>query len=397
MTDGLGVQAPGLRDRDFVQDPRLAWTGLLLAVGELFCVGRLWHVRADRTLAHGGEPLCWPMWSGCAAWRVFDQSTLTVLLIALAAAAVAAGVAFLRRWRGALPLLAGTMLVLIAVELQDFRLRQNQFYMLAIAVAFFTVLPDPGRALRHLVVQFYFWAGLLKLNREWLTGAALYRPVWLLDGPLLHAACAWVVVLELVVVWGLLSRRRWLFVFTVFQIGLFSLASVAVVGSFYPALMMLLVTACAVLRRDNEPPLFIWRERTSTQVAIGLFCALQLIPRLMPGDPAITGEGRLFALHMFDAKVVCDSRVIVLEGGQVVREFDATVGLPVRTACDPAVLYARGRTMCRHLGDRGTINLHLASRRSTDDQLRPVVELTDFCHQMPAYRWWRHNEWIRVD
>src|SRR5207244_2222771 len=36
---------------------------------------------------------------------------------------------------------------------------------------------------------------LAQLNAEWLTGDALYRPVWLLDGPLLRAACAWVVLL----------------------------------------------------------------------------------------------------------------------------------------------------------------------------------------------------------
>jgi hypothetical protein len=301
---------------------------------------------------------------------------------------------FLLRSRFAFALLVMTMLGLLAVELQDFRLRQNQFYMLAIAIAFFTLLPDRARALRYIVVAFYFWAGLLKLNREWLTGAALYKPVWMLDGPLLQVGCAWVVALELVFVFGLLSRRRWLYVATLAQLLLFALASVAVVGPFYPAMMVVLLVACTVLRKPSDPPMRLWRERRSTIFATALFCALQMIPRSMPGDTAITGEGRLFALHMFDAKVVCDSELIIHDAGGIVRKLDASLGLPVRIACDPATLYARGRALCAHASSSSTVDLLLASRRSSDPTLREVVNLHDFCNHMPAYVWWKHNDWI---
>ena len=378
------------------REPRLAWAGALLALGEMLCVGQLFHARAGRMLARGGEALCWPMWSGCASWRVLDPGALTALLLALAAATLVAAAMFLARWRYAFALLAINMAALLAVELQDFRLRQNQFYMLAIAVACFTLLPERSRALRYIVVAFYFWAGLLKLNREWLTGAALYKPIWHLDGALLRAGCAWVVVLELVFVFGLLFHRRWLFVFALVQLVLFAIASIVVVGPFYPALMMVLLAACAVLRKESEAPLWLWQEHPSTLLAVALFCALQLIPRMMPGDTALTGEGRLFALHMFDAKVICSSEVILLEPGHEERKFDASLGLPVRTACDPAVLYARGRTVCARSGRDAEVDLHLASRRSSDKQLREIVSLRDFCRQMPEYRWWRHNDWIRA-
>lgn len=383
--------------RDIVADARLAQAGALLALGELLCVARLFQAPADRILARGGEPFCWPMWPDCGAARVLSQATWTAILVAIGLLGVGAGVAFLRRSTLALPLLLLTMGLLLAVEAQDFRLRQNQFYMLAIAVSAFAFFPARAHVLRHLVVQFYFWAGLLKLNQEWLSGAALYKPVWLPDGPLLRAACAWVVLLELVIVFGLLSSKRWIFLTALIQLAIFSVASVAVVGAFYPAMMVVLLAACVVVRRSDEPTLWPWMERPSTLVAIGLFCLLQFIPRLMPGDTAITGEGRLFALHMFDARVVCESTATLLDGGRVVEVRDATRGLPIRTACDPAALYARGRSLCAHVKDRYRVDLHLASRRSSDPALKPVVDLPDFCHQMPRYVCWKHNDWIRAE
>ena len=55
-----------------------------------------------------------------------------------------------------------------------------------------------------MVVLFYFWAGLLKFNSEWLSGAALYKKPWLLPTGALPLACAYVLALETVFSWGLL-------------------------------------------------------------------------------------------------------------------------------------------------------------------------------------------------
>ena len=134
--------------QDILSEPRLRGAGALLALGQLLCAFRLAQLRADRMLAVGGEPLCWPMWPGCAAARGLDQPVLAGLLVLLGLLALSSAIAFLRRSRLALPLLAATMLLLLAVEAQDLRLRLNQFYMLAIAVAAFTLLPSRDRALR---------------------------------------------------------------------------------------------------------------------------------------------------------------------------------------------------------------------------------------------------------
>ena len=50
--------------------------------------------------------------------------------------------------------------------------------------ACFVYLLIPGKrdAVRLLLVLFYFWAGTLKVNWEWISGAALYRPLWFFTG-----------------------------------------------------------------------------------------------------------------------------------------------------------------------------------------------------------------------
>jgi hypothetical protein len=78
------------------------------------------------------------------------------------------------------------------------------------------------------------------------------------------------------------------------------------------------------------------------------FSILQLVPHAYPGDAAVTGEGRLYALHMFDAKVECDAYADVRAADGTVRRLNLRRGLLVRIDCDPIVLYGRARNLCEH-------------------------------------------------
>ena len=62
------------------------------------------------------------------------------------------------------------------------------------------------------------------------------------------AACAYVIVLELVVSWGLLARRAWIFWAAFAQFLLFHALSWQVVGFFYPLLMFAILTIFPVSR-----------------------------------------------------------------------------------------------------------------------------------------------------
>src|SRR5262249_27107548 len=150
--------------------------------------------------------------------------------------AVATGAAFaFGRVRAGWSLYLAATAIQVGVLVQDYRLRLNQQYMAVWVAAVFLFVPDRRRVLQYLIVAFYVAAGLLKLNADWLSGAALLgsRPLFV-PPAFVPAACAYVVVLELVVALGLLARRDWVFWTAYAQILAFHLASWAVVDFFYP-------------------------------------------------------------------------------------------------------------------------------------------------------------------
>ena len=167
----------------------------------------------------------------------------------------------------------------------------NQHYMAFFVALVFLAFPAKRRLLQYLIVLFYFWAGTLKLNRDWLSGeVSSTGEVRGCPTGWCRSACAYVVVLEMVLVFGLLSRRRWLFWATLGQLLLFHVMSYPVVGFYYPSLMCALlvdlpaVAARGAGSRPREPrDARTGREPVSTYVLLAGFSLLQLVPHAVPG------------------------------------------------------------------------------------------------------------------
>jgi hypothetical protein len=351
-------------------------------------------------------PICWPFFEDCHRFRFPAPAGVDALLWAYLALALAAMALFARRaavgWAYASLMTLEILKSLIIV--QDYRLRMNQHYMAFFVALAFLVFPAKRRLVQYLIVLFYFWAGTLKLNRDWLSGAMFARSLPWVPAPLLQVACAYVIVLESILVFGLFSRRRWVFWGTLGQLLLFHLISYSVVGFFYPALMAVLLSIFPLdrlTRRDGDQPSLAslgWAlEPVSTYVLLAGFSALQLVPHVFPGDSAITGEGRLFALHMFDAQVVCEAHVTVHDGQRGSRRVRIVPLVPGRVRCDPIVYLSFARALCRQGLEHGRwtdLDLSLRSRRTSEQALRPVVELDRFCGGSIQYDVWRPNSWI---
>jgi hypothetical protein len=131
------------------------------------------------------------------------------------------------------------------------------------------------------------------------------------------------------------------------------------------------------------------------------FSVLQLTPYLFPGDPALTGEGRLYALHMFDARPSCTGfATLRLASGGVIHR-DLGLALDARIACDPVVYYNRARNLCRQASLPGAevrdLDLFLWSRRATGASLRPVIAIERFCSRNVWYNPFWHNAWILTE
>jgi hypothetical protein len=209
-----------------------------------------------------------------------------------------------------------------------------------------------------------------------------------------------VVALELAIVWGLLTRNAWLFWGALAQFAVFHVFSWPVVGFFYPILMFLIL-AIFPLRRLLAGP--APHGRAGAIALALLFSALQLSPYLFPGDRVITGEGRLFALHMFDSLVACRAWADVRYADGRTRQINLRRHTEARTARDPIVIRGFARQICQAREEGGVdfvgIDVHLLSRRAqaAEDTLRTVIDFPDFCARMPPYSMFRHNDWILTD
>ena len=333
------------------------------------------------TLGRGGTAICWAFHPSCGEHRLLGETGWSAIAIGYGAlGTLAAALWIAGRARVAWPLHLVLELVKVAIVVQDFRLRLNRHYMALFAAAAFLLLPRRRDTARVLIVVFYVWAGALKLDPEWLSGAALYRQPWLVPLEYTAEACLYVVVLEIAFSWGLLARSAAIFWGTFAQIVLFHVVSFGSVGPFYPLLMFLLIAIFPLARAHEgaaEPNsrdgllarLFTGGVGAPAYALVALFSLLQLVPRLFPGDSALTGEGRFVALHMFDARIECQATIVSRYADGGTRQAALALEETTRSRCDPLVVWQLARAECRRLaGEPGfrDFDLTLDSRRSTE-------------------------------
>jgi hypothetical protein len=373
----------------------LRWYGAALTATHLFTL--LYFARNDylaRTIT-SRDAVCWPFLPGCDDWRGHSVTVVHASMLGYGLIAVVTAVWFVRRAHVGKALLGLAVLDLVKAVwvLHDYRLMGNYHYMPFIMSSVFVLVPDSKHVCRYLVVAFYISAGVLKLNAEWLSGAALIAPTWL-TGRWLELGCGAVVVLELVVSLGLLARGklRWC-AFAAFA-G-FHLYSWHVVGFFYPMVMFALLAIFPLVwfleRRDEPLAERLVRRRAGwpSYTVLGVYAAAQLAPLAFPGDTAITGEGRIFAINMMDARVACDHFAVARtdEGWREVSDLRPKVG--VRIKCDPIRYVSLAREACVKHGD---VSSYLVAKRATDEHYQRVFGVENACSM--RFSIWSHNDWI---
>ncbi len=382
-------------------DHTLRIYGAFLALADVLLAFR----KQGRFLHEGAEIICWPLIPSCEALRLPSEAAATLLLWTFSGAAAVVALLFLRK-RTLTAAYTGLVLLLIvkvAIMAIDFRMRHNAHYMMTIIIGAFLFFPAKRDLTRILLVLFYVAAGTLKLNWEWVSGSAT-GPFFIFSGSLLVIASAYAAFMELVVVWGLFSHRRLFFWGAMLNLLAFHLVSWPRVGFFYPMVMFCLLAIFPLVwfsRVETQSLAHRFRSgqiHRATPIVAAAFCALQVVPYLYPGDARITGEGRLFALHMIDARVICTARASIThnDGSQSVVDFPST---RERTQCDPIVLYNRARNLCNNRSPYATnvrdMRMQLTSRLSTNPVSETIVDEPGFCQSGLTYHPFRHNEWIK--
>jgi hypothetical protein len=390
-------------------DRVLQWYGAALAlVNVVTAVFWLREYPVGRILSPRTTPICWPFFTDCYRLRILSPEVLSLGLWAFGALCLANAYFFISgRTVVAYWLLATLSGLKAFIILLDYRLILNQHYMAFWILVPFLWLSNKRALIRTLLVCFYVWAGTLKISpgSGWFTAGALYgsRPLGL-PSSWIPLECFYVVALELVSVWGLLSARAWLFWAALVQFVLFHVASFWVVGFFYPLEMFLLLTIWPTSRLIPGPdpaqvPKSVAFPRlivSAPQLAV-LFSVFQLVPHFFPGVPAVTGEGRMFALNMFDAPVRCNASFTFYEGSAPGRTIPVNPPFTnPRLICDPIVYWSLATSFCRlHSLDRAESDFRLQlSSGAVGRDKQVTVDIDHFCEARPSYSLLRHNAWI---
>ena len=404
------MTGPGRWFDEIRQDPSLRLYGCALALTHAVTM-LFWRQQSViRFLGRDTEAICWPLVRGCETLRALSVQQLAWGLRGYFAAAILVAVLFLfpRRARLACLGLAGLSVFLLVFALLDFRLRANQHYMVLWISAVFLLLPSKRDAIRVLLVLFYVWASTLKLNAEWISGTALPVADWIIPASLAAAACVYLIVLEAGMSWGLLAGPGWIFWGALAQFYLFHAVSWQQVGFYFPMVMFLLLSAFPLIRlgpggREGGPVLSRMvrgRLRPSSYAVMVGFSLVQLPPRLIPGDAALTGEGRSYALHMVDAGVRCRGWAVVRRGDGSTFEVDLHGKAVLRIACDPVVIAERARNICegrsRFASGAVDLDLHLVAGRRSRGALQTIIDLPGFCARKVRYNPFGRNDWIRA-
>jgi outer membrane protein assembly factor BamB len=400
MSSYLGRQL-----REIGSSKTLSWYGVALSFTHVLTAAFWWYGHGERAILFGsGPPVCWPQLPDCASFH--PSSAATVFLLALfLAASLLAGFAFARaRIRIAYTAFLTATALRFGIFAIDYRLMGNYHYLVFLASLIFLFVTGKRLALSVFLCLTYVAAGTLKLNAEWMSGAALHgaEPV---HGPLLTFLLGYTVVLELGIAWLLLSSSRWSRRFAFANLLLFHLFSWQIVGFFFPTTMLALLLIFPLAWRfeaeeDETPELWRGRAPRGVYATAAVFCALQLPPWLQSPDAAITGEGRIFAENMFDAFARCEafSFARYRDRWEEVNLNQSHAG--IRVKCDPIVFWNTARHECelrsRNKEFRG-LSVQVYSRRASDPEFHRIIHEENFCEPSLSYSVWHHNPWIRFE
>lgn len=358
------------------------------------------------------DSVCWPFFPACEALHVIQEEYLILFLQMYGLLALATAGCFLLR-RVNIHLALGALFALNIFKLYFYygeaRLFGNYHAMPFLLTFVYFVFPNKWNSIRTLLVCFYVGAGVLKLNPEWLSGATsaefFYKFAytnWLVRATeFFKLANAAVVMLELWLVFLLLSSRKSRILIALIPLLLFHLVSWAATGFFYPTIMFALLSAFPLFIYVSKKISYSYPRNIAFNLFLALYIGFQALPWTLPGDAALTGEGRWGALSMYDAYARCyASAVATFANERIELPVDKEDFRGVRVWCDPYFYRSR---LLRHCEDfkrtredfRG-ISLRLYSKRTMDTDFVERVSFADICAANPSYQPLSRNEWIQI-
>lgn len=344
-----------------------------------------WYRSVPNYLADPVNSFCWPFVPRCEViHNIPSFVTNTVLTLYLIASIVTALLFLLKKIQPAYWSLFGLFIFKLLIQISDYRLMGNYHYMPQLATLAYLFLPAKKQVISYLLVLFYFSAGTLKLNYEWLSGSALWNGLPFTDSIyLFQISLAFVVLLELLFVFGLLSAQKIVRWGTLSLFAVFHLMSWHWVGYFYPVVCFLMIGIFPLrwlLEKGNN-----LKITASGVVFLSLIAVAQVLPRVFSPDHTLYGKDRILSLNMIDARSECMGSILIYDTGSIIEYDPDRLKFGTRTHCDDIVYLNYARNLCRsYKTSQGLprMDVFLVSRKTTDADSKEILNIKNFCeHQ----------------
>lgn len=383
--------------------PTLAWVGVILSLEHILTFAFWLTERPLRWILSENTPsICWPLFPACEAFKPSWGVLQGVLGVYLAVALISVTAWAFKKYKFAIPALWLLLLIKNLIILQDYRLTGNYHYLPTLLTLVFLLIPQRRYALPMAFFFIYFTAGVLKIDDTWLSGEAINER---LLPPFFTKAGVWyVLLLELGLIFFLFAKKEKWFFFLFTQLVIFHLYSWHLTRFFYPSVMLLLLGILLITRplvADWSFKLALketFASRTS-QILGAVFIGLQAPQYFIPGDAALTGEGRMYAMIMYDGRAQCQPHLIIWKKNQNKEELPLQPPwMMTRTHCDAMVFWRLAQKTCEWTEKDPSVlqvDLRIPIRMQGEKEWMPLVSATDVCKKELTYSSFFPNSWIR--
>ena len=345
--------------------------------------------------------MCWPYFQNCGDFlflhalpQGYSQSTLYMVLYGLMFLSVYC--IYRSDWVLAHLLLVPSFLwhTWVTYFLAQTLVGNYEYYVFSLSFVLL-FLPHKEYFLKLSIVLFYFLSTSAKIHDTWIVGSyfsSLKTGLPLVPDTLIPIATNFVMFMEMVGAWFLMSGRpllqRTVLAFFIF----FHLYSGIIVGFHYPTIVLpTLLILFGPLYRYASPP-FDTRSVAGWFLVL-LMLAAQSLPKLIPGDEKLTLEGNMYGLYMFDANHQCVSTGLVTFSDGTTRALN-NQSISARDRCDPYRIWFHFKQLCERGEGIARIAWTFDHSINGGPFLR-VVDVFDAC--VLNYYPFSHNEWIKTE
>lgn len=350
--------------------------------------------------------VCWPYFQDCEQLYVFqalpEGYSQPILYAVLLGCIVAAAFFLIRReWFFAhlfTSVLFSWKAFVMFVMTMSYSGNFDYYHIVLTGILLF--LPLKLFFLKIVFVFFYFLAATIKLHETWILGtyfSALKTGLPIFPESITPLITNLVIGMQIVGVWLLLSKHRWLQIPALSYFTTFHLYSTILVGFRYPGTVLpaLLILFGDHSSRARQRDFFAtgiqWRALPGWCL-VACMVVLQLSSVFIPGDERYTLEGNKLGLYMFEANHQCIGKATIhLEDGSThKKEVGSSLA---RDRCEPYDAWFRLNELCQHSENIARIEWTFDHAINGGPFYR-IVDTDNACEL--EYHMLQHNDWIQT-